>query len=99
MAENVAEAFSTSRSYASGDLTIYGGDLYRFTVSHPAGAWNGAHAARVDDSTQEDLTRILAGTENAEKASDYVDTVVFAPAQMMGTRYKYTLTSAADPRV
>lgn len=44
------------------------------------------------------LTRILAGIDNATEAADYADTIVFEPSQIEGTRYKYTLTSAADPR-
>ena len=52
----------------------------------------------VDYTEQQNLTRILAGMDNAEAASDYADTIVFAPNQITGTRYKYILTNAPDPR-
>ena len=54
--------------------------------------------ASTDYSEQQDLTRILAGMDNAEKAADYGETIVFAPQQITGTRYKYMLTNAEDPR-
>lgn len=37
-------SFSTSTSYAKGDLVVYSGVVYRFIVAHPAGAWNSEHA-------------------------------------------------------
>lgn len=99
MAAKVAAEFSTSVSYAVNDLCLYGGVLYRFTSAHSAGAWNTNHVAAVDNATEQQTTRILAGMGNAEKASDYADTVVFEPSQIAGTRYKYVLTSAQDPRM
>ena len=44
------------------------------------------------------LTRILAGMDNATKAADYADTIVLDAEQIAGTRYKYILTNANDPR-
>ena len=52
----------------------------------------------VDYTEQRNLTRILTGIDLATKASDYADTIVFEPSQISGTRYKYTLTNAPDPR-
>ena len=52
----------------------------------------------VDYTEQRNLTRILAGMDNATEAADYADTIVFSPVQITGTRYKYTLTNAPDPR-
>ena len=98
MAANVAENFSTAKAYAAGDLVLYGGILYRFTTSHSAGAWNAAQAAAVDSGTEQELTRILAGADNAEDATAYAATVKFEPEQIAGTRYKYILTDAPDPR-
>ena len=98
MAANVATEFSTSAAYAVNDLVLYGGVLYKFTSAHTAGAWNSSQTTAVDSSTEQQLTRILAGMDNADKAADYADTVVFAPAQITGTRYKYVLTNAPDPR-
>ena len=48
--------------------------------------------------TEQEITRIITGTNSAEKASDYADTVVFEPTLIEGTRYKYVLTNAPDPR-
>lgn len=100
MAANVAAQFSTSSAYAVGDLALYDGNLFRFTSSHSAGSWNPAHVSAVDGGTdvQRELTRILSGMDNADKAADYADTVVFAPEQISGTRFRYFLTDAADPR-
>jgi len=98
MAAKVATEFSTSVAYAVDDLVLYGGNLYKFTSEHAAGAWNSSQVSAVDNSEEQQITRILAGMDNAEKASDYADTVVFAPTQMTGTRYKYMLTNAPDPR-
>lgn len=93
-----ARDFSTTRAYAAGDLVMYGGVLYRFTASHSAGAWTGSDAAAVDQSVEQELTRIMAGADNARKATAYAGTVVFAPSQISGTRYKYVFTNADDPR-
>ena len=93
-----ARNFSTSKAYAAGDLCLYGGILYRFTTSHSAGAWNSAQVTEEDSNIEQDISRIVAGTENAEKAADYADTVVFSPSNISGTRYKYVLTDAPDPR-
>ena len=98
MAANVATECSTSVAYAINDLVLYGGILYKFTSAHTAGAWNSSQVTAVDDQKEEQITRILAGMDNAEQAADYGDTVVFAPAQITGTRYKYVLTNAPDPR-
>ena len=98
MAANVATEFLTSATYAVNDLVLYGGVLYKFTSAHTAGAWNSSQVTAVDGSEEQQLTRILTGMDNAEKASDYADTVVFSPTQITGTRYKYVLTNAPDPR-
>ena len=52
----------------------------------------------VDYTEERQLTRILTGMNTATKAADYADTVVLSPAQIEGTRYKYVLTNAPDPR-
>lgn len=93
-----ARNFSNTKAYAAGDLVLYDGVLYRFTTAHSAGAWTGSDAAKVDSSFEQELTRILAGADRAERATAYVGTVVFAPSQITGTRYKYVLTNAPDPR-
>lgn len=98
MAANVATEFRANAYYAAKDLVMYEGILYRFLTSHDAGAWNQNQVEPVDNTTEQQLTRILAGMDNAEKAADYADTIVLAPAQITGTRYKYVLTNAPDPR-
>ena len=52
----------------------------------------------VDYTKESQLTRILTGMNTATKAADYADTVKFTPEQIEGTRYKYILTNAPDPR-
>lgn len=39
--------FSTSTTYNIGDYVIYNNTLYRFTYTHPAGAWNNNHVVAV----------------------------------------------------
>ena len=39
--------FSTSTAYNIGDYVIYNNTLYRFTYTHPAGAWNNNHVVAV----------------------------------------------------
>ena len=98
MAANVAAQFSTAIAYAKGDLVLYGGVLYKFTAAKSAGTWNASKVEAVDSHTEQDLTRILAGMDNAESATAYANTVVFEPDQITGTRYKYIFTNAPDPR-
>ena len=93
-----AREFSTATNYVTGDLVLYGGKLYRFISNHSAGAWNGNDVAAVDDNIQQQVSRIMAAYENAQKAVAYAGTVVFAPSAISGTRYKYILTNAPDPR-
>lgn len=93
-----AREFSAAKAYAAGDLVLYGGVLFEFTAAHAAGAWNGNDAQAVDSSTERDITRILTGMSNAEKAAAFAETLVFEPGLITGTRYKYTLTNADDPR-
>ena len=52
----------------------------------------------VNYTEQVELTRILTGMNSATEAADYAATIVFEPEQISGTRYKYILTNAADPR-
>lgn len=37
------EPFSDQNEYKAGDVTTYNGNLFEFTVDHPAGAWNTSH--------------------------------------------------------
>lgn len=42
-----SEAFSTSKSYAIGDIVTYEGKLYKFIVAHATGAWNSLEAIEI----------------------------------------------------
>ena len=43
LAGNVAPAFDATKDYAIDDIVSYNGKIYRFSVVHPAGAWNASH--------------------------------------------------------
>lgn len=58
----LAEAFSTSETYALGRLVVYNNELYRCVVVHTAGAWNAAHFAK----STVDAAIALRGTGSAE---------------------------------
>lgn len=62
---DLAPAFSTSTAYSRGDYVTYDGDLYVFTVDHPAGAWKGTSfsgdVARTDVATELDHTGFDSG--------------------------------------
>lgn len=44
---DIGTPFSTTADYSSGDFVMYNGILYRFTESHPAGAWTGEDVSQV----------------------------------------------------
>ena len=94
-----AEQFSTSKTYAVGDVCLYGELLYRFTSAH-TGAWNSSHAVPVDNRRERQITRVVAGYDNTLEAVAYAQTIVFEPQLITGTdnRYRYILTNAEDPR-
>ena len=71
MAANVATEFSTNISYSVNDLVLYKGILYKFTSAHTAGTWDPSQVTTVDNSKEAQITRILTGMDNAEKAADY----------------------------
>lgn len=95
-----AREFSTSTNYVIGDLTLFGGYLYRFTSNHSAGSWNPAHVVEVDHQIEPKLTRMLAAYDNAIEAAEYGETIVFEPQLISGNRYKYILDNGngIDPR-
>ena len=88
-----AAKFSSSVSYAVGDLCLYEGSLYIFTSSH-TGAWNSSHVAAYDDRTANSLDKLLDQYAKAQAAVAFGNALVFEPAQITGTRYKYVLTTA-----
>ena len=44
----IAPAFSTSESYAIGDVVYYEDELYKFNAAHSAGAWTGTDVDAID---------------------------------------------------
>ena len=58
---NIATAFNTSKTYAINDLTVYNGELYKFTTAHSAGAWN--------------INQVVKTTIDNEKVSKSGDTI------------------------
>ena len=94
-----AASFLTTANYSAGDLVLYDGKLYVFTSNHSAGAWDDSDVATYDNLTELDVARIIAGSENAQKATAYVDTIsISVQAIVSGSRYKGILTNAEDPR-
>ena len=47
MVENLAEPFSTTKNYISGEYVVQNGILYKFTSDHSAGAWMESDAIQV----------------------------------------------------
>jgi len=63
-ATNIAQQFSTSNDYVTGDYVIYSGDLYRFIADHSAGSWDSAEVIQIavcDDVAN--INAILDGFE------------------------------------
>lgn len=50
------------------------------------------------EPTEEEITRLLSAEDRAKRNSDFVDTVVMDASLVEGTRYKFVLTNAPDPR-
>lgn len=49
---NFANEFSSSTSYAVGDLVMYLGELYVCSTTHNASAWNSSHFTKTSVATQ-----------------------------------------------
>lgn len=45
---NTAEEFSTSKTYAKGDIVLYDGNLYEFTTAHSVGSWNSSQVTQTN---------------------------------------------------
>ena len=88
-----AKAFSTIVNYVTGDLVMRGGVLFEFTQNHNAGAWNGSHVKRVDDNTEQKVSRVLAVYKRLTEATAFANSIVFEPSLIAENRYKYTLTN------
>lgn len=72
---SLAPAFSTSVNYTAGQYVTYNGAVYRFTVDHPAGAWNSAHV--VATNLGSDLSSLKSALDNDILAIDTnVQTVI-----------------------
>lgn len=66
---SIAHTFSPSASYTAGKYVWYNGELYRFSVDHPAGAWIGTDAARYTATDEFPLIQSNLATLNAFAAN------------------------------
>lgn len=98
MAQKAAEEFKTNKAYYIGDLTLYGGILYKFKANHSAGAWIGTDTDPVDSNMEQRLGYILTVADYARKSIAYTETVKMNPELIKETRYKYIFTNEPDPR-
>ena len=64
-------AFSTSKSYAVGQMVTYGGKIYRFTTAHPAGAWNASHVTETSLGTAIDFVPGMITTTITDSLGNY----------------------------
>ena len=48
LGSTLAAPFSTATDYTAGTYTVNNGNLYRFTVDHPAGAWDASHVVQTN---------------------------------------------------
>lgn len=64
-AANIVPDFSESTSYAVGNYVSRNGEVYRFRVAHPAGAWNATHVEKkkVSDYVAEKAYLLRSGIE------------------------------------
>ena len=59
---SIADAFSTSEAYTTGDVVVYDSQLYKFKADKSAGAWDDS---KVDAITVEDLIDAAGGDVSA----------------------------------
>lgn len=95
----LAATFSADAPYVSGQYVIYNGGLYVFTADHPAGAWIGTDARRVQVGgeltdlksaiTQITDAKIITWVEDAYiKTNQSVGTTIsLTPNELAGYRY------------
>ena len=69
-AASVASAFDATEDYETGDYVVYGGQLYKFTSDHDAGAWdaNDAEAVGIADEVSVIVNETLAGVATESTA-------------------------------
>lgn len=60
---SIAHTFSASTAYTAGKYVWYNGELYRFNVNHPAGAWIGTDAARYTATDEFPIIQQALGTK------------------------------------
>ena len=65
----IAHTFDPTMDYAAGKYVWYNGELYRFSVDHPAGAWIGTDAARYTATDEFPLIQSNLATLNSFAAS------------------------------
>ncbi len=71
---NIANEFSASTVYSAGTYVNYNGILYRFTVDHPAGAWNSSHVSAVEVGNEiADLKITFLLNQSGKELKSYID--------------------------
>lgn len=65
----IAHTFGPGVDYTAGKYVWYNGELYRFSVDHPAGAWIGTDAARYTATDEFPLIQSNLATLNSFAAS------------------------------
>ena len=68
---SIAPAFSTSKTYKTGEYVTYSGVLYRFMAEHAAGSWNAEHVIPADIG--EAITAVTDGMEHNGLATIITD--------------------------
>lgn len=81
---DLAPAFDATVAYDEGDVVTYGGQLYKFTADHAAGAWTGS-----DASTTTLAEEIVAAGGDISALTARVNTIVgdLAPAFAAANAY------------
>ena len=83
---DIGTPFSTTADYSSGDFVMYNGILYRFTESHPAGAWTGEDVSQVSIAGDflprnainiDNHTLSIDTDESSGEGNSYLDKVIF----------------------
>lgn len=62
--DSSADVFSTSKSYAVGDLVIYSNTLYKCTTAHSAGSWASGHFTKT--TLAEEITNLNSALNNKQ---------------------------------
>lgn len=79
----IAHTFDPGADYTAGKYVWYNGELYRFSIAHPAGAWIGTDAARYTATDELPLIQQALGTKaDAAEVEDVKDAITQASASV-----------------